>query len=238
MKKIKIFGISYNLEVETVEALERGRELFEKNDFNSSLNTFSSSQKNNKLKPFIFTLCGHLYHCLKDFELAINEYNKALKFYPANYAALYRMGMVYFSKNDVDNGVKYLKESLQNYPNIDTKYEDYLQNELFNIPKVVIIHNIGNFLGQLKQYDDCFKYIDEAINLFPEYSFAYLTKGLIHILIGNKEKASRYIRKAHELGNTKAYIYLCNIQTDYDELIVKSNYNPLNIVNNKEQNKP
>jgi tetratricopeptide (TPR) repeat protein len=84
------------------------------------------------------------------------------------------------------------------------RYPDPLQVELKKqISKIKGVTEEKIFLGNGS---------DEAIDLAPEYADGYLLLGLLQKEKGNKEEAIKNLKKAQELGDTRAEEYLKKIK--------------------------
>jgi predicted negative regulator of RcsB-dependent stress response len=81
---------------------------------------------------------------------------------------------------------------------------DYGKNNILFVSKKVIAANLGNFLIQIKNYDEGFKYLDCAIKLDPKYSSPYMTKGLALVQIGKASEGIDFLKKAEQMGIAQA----------------------------------
>ena len=62
----------------------------------------------------------------------------------------------------------------------------------------------GNLLLRLKEPKAALESAEQSIALEPEYSDAYLIKGLAQIQLGDKKAGLETLNKANELGNEQA----------------------------------
>jgi tetratricopeptide (TPR) repeat protein len=72
------------------------------------------------------------------------------------------------------------------------------------VAKKLIAGNLGNFLSQVKRYEESFMYLDEAIKLDPNYPNPYLAKGLTLAQVGRVKEGISYLEKAEKLGIAQA----------------------------------
>jgi tetratricopeptide (TPR) repeat protein len=138
---------------------------------------------------------------------AENDFRKALEIEKNQFIAAYRMGMVYFRKKDLITAIEWLNISFENCPDgelMKILENDYGKNNILFVSKKVIAANLGNFLIQIKNYDEGFKYLDCAIKLDPKYSSPYMTKGLALVQIGKASEGIDFLKKAEQMGIAQA----------------------------------
>lgn len=120
----------------------------------------------------------------KYYEIALEEFNEALKF-DADYAQAYNgLGMVYSTLRQDDKADANFKKSLQLDP---TKSE--AQN------------NYGTFLCSRGRYDESIPHFLEAVKnpLYPTPQFAYMNAGLCTLRKNDTTNAEAYLRKALQI---------------------------------------
>jgi len=100
---------------------------------------------------------GNVYEKQKKYELAIEQYQSALKLDSVNIDALNNLGVVYFKIGDVDRAIASVKYSLE----LNPKSKDgYL--------------NLGTFYKQLNQRSESMQYFKHGMELAPnDLRFAY-----------------------------------------------------------------
>ncbi len=144
--------------------------------------------------------------CGNDFE-AEKDFRKVLEIERNQFTAAYRLGMVFFRKKDLFSAIEWLNISFENCPDGESMHimeRAYGKNNILFVSKKVVAANLGNFLIQIKEYDEGFKYLDYAIDLDPKYSSPYMTKGLALLQIGKSSEGMNFLKKAESLGVTQA----------------------------------
>jgi tetratricopeptide (TPR) repeat protein len=131
---------------------------------------------------------------------AEKDFRKTLDILPNDFVAAYRLGMVFFRKKDFENAIKWLKLSYDNAPGNDLEHIGLGKNNILFVAKKLIAGNLGNFLTQVKKYDEGFVYLDAAIKLDPNYPNPYMTKGLALAQTGKVKEGISYLEKAEKLG--------------------------------------
>ncbi len=66
----------------------------------------------------------------------------------------------------------------------------------------------GISYGQLEQYDKAIPLIDKAIKMEPQNGLFIYGRGRVHLLAGNREKAMADFKKAAELDDEDAQVYM------------------------------
>ncbi len=67
-----------------------------------------------------------------------------------------------------------------------------------------IQYNMALCYSRLRRRKKALVYLDRAENIESEFGGIYLTRGHIHLILGNKELAKKDLKKAKSLGSTKA----------------------------------
>jgi tetratricopeptide (TPR) repeat protein len=184
---------------------------------------------------------GTVYEDMGDDSSAKNDFEKAIKLDPNNAVALFRLGMLYQRRKDLNSAVVYLQKAYDCSPTYDDLMGNLYNNILF-VHKRVVASNLGNFLTQLGRVDEGMKYIDEVISNCPNYAYPYFVKA---ITLSNKEEneqALQYAQKAAQLGHAQGYALIEHIRSKltttkeqdclhdkYALMVKKSMFNPFKI---------
>ncbi|MCD6111981.1 MAG: hypothetical protein J7J86_01795, partial [Bacteroidales bacterium] len=152
---------------------------------------------------------GTVYEDMGNDEAAERDFRKNLELLPDSYVGAYRLGMFYFRKNDFENAIKWLETSYNNIPDVnipDVNMEGLGlgKNNIIFVPKKVIVGNLGNFLTQVRRFEEGIRYLDEAIEIDPNYSNPYMAKGMAYAQMGQLRKGIPFLQKAAQLGNPQA----------------------------------
>lgn len=190
--------------VQSLQLSDLAIDMYNKRDFNKSILYLSQAIDIDSDNPMLFIMRGTVYEDLSDDSLAKLDFDKAYKFSPDNYLVLYRLGMFYFRKQNFHEAVKYLKLSYKNC----VEFNGLGSNNLLYVEKKIICANLGNFLIQLNQIEEAFRYLDEAIALDKNYPNPYMSKGMALIQLGAHNEGIQHLKIAANLGNPQARMAL------------------------------
>ena len=165
---------------------------------------------NDKLPEGHVAMGDYYYHGILNYELALNEYRKALELNPNHIDAINGIAFVLRRQGKMDETIEYLKKTFELNP------RDY--QTLFSL---------GETYSLLRQYKTGIQFLDKANLLAPEAIIPYNTKAMSFLLEdGDTKKAREVVLKAleskiglddHSFINT---LYLCNIfDGDYTEAL-------------------
>ena len=156
---------------------------------------------NDKLPEGHVAMGDYYYHGILNYELALNEYRKALELNPNHIDAINGIAFVLRRQGKMDETIEYLKKTFELNP------RDY--QTLFSL---------GETYSLVRQYKTGIQFLDKANLLAPETIIPYNTKAESFLLEnGDTKKAREVILKAleskiglddHSFINT---LYLCNI---------------------------
>jgi tetratricopeptide (TPR) repeat protein len=175
-------------------------------NYTEALNNFDKAILLMPSNHMFYSMRGNVYEDMGDTESAENDYRKSLEIESDNYLAAYRLGMLYFSKKDFENAIKWLKISNNKSDGTDglEKSLGITKQNLMFVSKKVKVGNLGNFLTQVGQFKEGIKYLDEAIKLDPNYINPYMTKGMAYAQMGQPRKGILFLQKALQLGHHPA----------------------------------
>jgi tetratricopeptide (TPR) repeat protein len=199
---------------------------------------------------------GDAEYRIKEFDTAMDYYNKSLHYAPKYAPTYFKVANVYLKLQDIDKAIESLKIGLS----YDSSYAKihlmlgklYKKKDKIKLAKISInsaININSNYtkayfeLGQIyfneNNYDFAIKEYKNAINSDSTYKRAYLTLGLCEMIIKNYDNAELYYSKAFSLDDKyiDAYYRLSevyNLQQRYKEakemakkaIYIKQNYAP------------
>ena len=236
-EKMNFLGKEYEVNPDALVFSQRGLDNYQIKNYPAAIADFTKAINAQPGNQNFYTMRGTTYEDMGNDTEAAKDFSKTLEIYPTDFMAAYRLGMVYFRKKDFENAVKWLKVAHKNSPEGDLSHLGIGNNNMMFVHKKIIAHNLGNFLTQLKRYDEGFQYLDEAIRLDPNYSNPHMTKGLVLFQIGKQQEAIVCLKKAAELGDPKAPEVLQMLNQVSGSSQKSTSSNPLNIVNDPQLNR-
>jgi len=174
-----------------------------------------------KLKPDFqeaYYNLGITYGDKGEYDKAIEYLNKSLYLKPNDFDTYYHIGIAYLEKDNYDKAIEYLNKATQLKPdniktleilgiayahigNIDKSVEHFNKA----IPEFHIeLNNLGNTKLESGEYDVAIELFNRAIQIKPYYSEAYYGLGLAYEKKGHSSKSKKSMKKAKELGCSKA----------------------------------
>lgn len=203
-EKINFLGKDYEINPDAMVYSQQGLEKHQAKDYPGAVIAFTKAINAQPVNQNFYTMRGTAYEDSKNDLEAEKDFRKALELEPTNFLASYRLGMVYFRKKDFETAIKWLKNSYNNHPALDHGGVNLGNNNINFVAKKLVAANLGNFLTQVKKFDEGFKYLDEAIKLDPNYHNPYYVKGMALAQVGKPAEGIPYVKKAMQLGNPNA----------------------------------
>lgn len=134
-------------------------------------------------EPQQHLLSGHKLFKSKQFDEAIEEYNKAIEFRPSDHEAYYWRGRAYSEKGGRDKAIEDFKKTIELNPSYTRAYE-----------------SMGWLYTQMAKWDESIRYFDKAIELSPKNGWAYYNRGRCYYNKGDLKMALEDSKKACDLG--------------------------------------
>ncbi len=203
-EKVNILGKEYEINPEAMIFSQQGLDKYSRQDYRGAIDAFSKAIIVLPENQNFYLMRGTSYEDMGDDLSAGKDFRKALELEPTGCVAAYRLGMVYFRKKDFETAVTWLKKSINNAPEGNLEHIGIGKNNIIFVAKKVIACNLGNFLTQLKRFEEGVKYLDIAINEDPNYPNPYLPKGLALVQMGRNTEGMKCLEKADELGVSQA----------------------------------
>jgi tetratricopeptide (TPR) repeat protein len=203
-EKINVLGKEIEIIPDAMVYSQFGLDKYEQKDYLGAVNEFTKAINAQPNNQNFYTMRGTAYEDLKNDLNAEKDFRKTLELNETDFVAAYRLGMIYFRRKDIENAVKWLRISHKNAPDVDLSSVGVTNNNIIFVHKKIIAGNLGNFLTQVRNFEEGFKYLDEAIELDPKYHNPYMAKGMAYAQMGKPEKGIPYLKKALELGNKEA----------------------------------
>ena len=229
-KSIEIFDKILNNEKEKnneLALLRKGDALFMKNNFKEALELYENVLKLNENNEEALIGAGICERKLFKLDEAINYYDRVLKINNNNENVLYNKAIALSLKgnnqdsNDLLTKAKSIKDSEdilyafelnnlndKNYSKVNEEFDPYIKENkqitnpgLYNIKAQSLLHE--------EKYDEALKYIEQALELNPNYTYAINTKANILDKTGKKDEALLLYQKAAE-GEQDNIIFLLN----------------------------
>lgn len=130
---------------------------------------------------YLLYLKAKNYFNKKEYELAINIYNKIVNEDPYYRSALVNLAVCYYQKGNTEKGINMLDELLVERPNY---YWALCERAKINL--------------ELEKFETAEKDIDKALKLKPNHPLAYKLKGDLKLLQDQKRNACFYYQAAEE----------------------------------------
>lgn len=236
-EKMNILGKEVEINVEALVFFQLGVDNYERQNYAGAIADFTKAINAQPNNQHYYTMRGTAYEDMSNDTEAEKDFRKSLDLSPKNSTAAYRLGMLYLRKQDFESAVKWLKVAHENSIEMGLEYIGVTNNNILFVHKKIISVNLGSLLTQLKRYDEGFKYIDEAINLDPNYSNPHMAKGLALVQMGQHDEGYKYIQKASELGDPKAPAVLQMLNGLLGNSKKSHSANPLNIIDDPQLNR-
>lgn len=205
---------STDMNVEALGFSQYGLKNYKQQNYVDAIADFTKAVNAQPTNQNFYIWRGTAYEDMGNDSEAAKNFTKALQLSPEDYLAAFRLGMVYFRKQQFENAVNYLKVAFDNYP--DLLLSQHIQlgsNNILFVHKKIIAGNLGNFLVQLSRYEEGIKYLSEAIKIDPQYPNPIFAKGFALVQMGKPKEGILYIKKAAELGFPQAGMMLNQMRT-------------------------
>jgi Flp pilus assembly protein TadD len=199
-EKINFGGKEIQINADAMVFSQRALDAYGTKEYEKSIVNFNNAITAHPSNQNFYTMRGTVYEDMGNDYEAEKDFRKSLELQPNNFLAAYRLGMVFFRKKDFNSAIKWLKLSYDNAPDMDFDPIGMGKNNILYVAKKLIAGNLGNFLTQVKKYNESFEYLDEAIRLDPNYPNPYMAKGLALAQIGEVQEGIKYLEKAENLG--------------------------------------
>lgn len=203
-EKMNILGKEVEINADAMVFSQRGLDNYQQQNYSGAVTDFTKAINAQPSNQNFYTMRGTAYEDMGNDTEAAKDFSKTLELHPGDFVAAYRLGMVYFRKKDFENAVKWLKVAFDNSPDADLSHIGIGNNNILFVHKKIISGNLGNFLTQLKRFEEGFKYLDEAIRIDPQYANPYMAKGMAYAQMGKPKEGIPYLKKAMQLGNPQA----------------------------------
>jgi tetratricopeptide (TPR) repeat protein len=133
--------------------------------------------------PSTYNNRGNLYQNLHQFELALDDYNAALKINPRFTEAHYNKGNCYKELNDFKKAIECYQEAIKTNPKYYTAYT-----------------NMGLCYQQLQNFKDAITSFDKAIEINPNYYAPYNNRGFAKHVMMDLDGSIADFKKSIELA--------------------------------------
>ena len=167
---------------------------------------------------------GVAYHELKQYERAIEDFNKAIELDPNLADGYYNRGFTYHELKQYERAIEDYNKAIELNPKYAVAYnnrglaygelkeheraiEDYNKAIELDPNLADAYNNRGGAYGRLKQYEKAIEDFSKAIELNPKYAGAYYNRGVAYREIKEHERAIEDYNKAIELNPKDADAY-------------------------------
>ena len=236
--------------------------LIHKKEINTAIESFQYCIENNYRMDESLVFVGDCYLEQKEYDKAIQQFNKAIELDRRNVDAFFGRALCEGKKGQHMEAIQDYKQALKYEGLVETDYATIYNNiaweyrliEKYNeakpyIDKALLKNHMKDYIWgtnaeiayHLGDYSTCLTSENNAITINKDredvLKGSYYYRGLAKLQLNNKVGGIADLRKAKDLGETKADSVLSILQKDsgsyssiaYQERIIK---NPLNIKNN------
>jgi len=198
-----------------------GNDDWRSDEYNENIHLLDKTIQSSKKNSDTFFNRGILYELLKNYNQAIEDYDRAIKMDGRNILAYFSRANTMIKRVDFIrmpgllpepttlniNGTKAdadapKEEKILDYEDIIKDYESIL----YMNPRFIFAwFNMANTKVKKKDYLGAINDYSKAIELEPDFAEAYFNRGLTRIYLEDLEGGSLDLSKAGELGLTEAY---------------------------------
>lgn len=167
--------------------------------------------------PPFYYLRGNAREDVQNWSGAQSDYDEYLERQPRQHNGWFRKGLCYQQNEKFEDAVECYDKSEQLYSRQETDFDEILEEmdkdrrSYFVIEKEQILNNRANAKINLGNIQGGLRDAEKAIEVNPDYSKAYITKGLAALQNGHKRKAQQSLESAAELGNVQAKAILTQL---------------------------
>ena len=183
-----------------------------------------SKEKDLKDDEYIFNLLGSAYHHKKEYDKAIEAYEKAVSINPKKDEAYYNMGNAYDDKKEYDKAIEAYVKAVSINPKKDGAYnnmgnayshkkeydkaiEAYVKAVSINPKNDEAYYNMGNAYSHKKEYDKAIEAYVKAVSINPKKDGAYYGMGIAYRHKKEYDKAIEAYEKAVSINPKKDDAY-------------------------------
>ena len=213
------------------QKLEEGNKLYFAGDYNGFIKLYDESLNlNANYTENYYYSRGVAYKHIEQYELAIQEYKKAIEFH-SNDSVVYNSRANAYNKlkkykqdiQDIEEAIQFNSNDAETYYNLGSIYKDFEQYEpaIRNYTKAIELNsnyldaynNRGLIYKNLGQYDSAIEDFNKVIQLEPNNDYAYVNRGNSYSILKQYEQAIDDYNKAIELNPNVSfnYYYLGNV---------------------------
>ncbi|WP_417859450.1 tetratricopeptide repeat protein [Xanthomarina gelatinilytica] len=203
-EKLNIGGKEIEINADAMVYSQMALDAYKVQNYTDAIVNFDKAINAQPNNQNFYTMRGTVYEDMGNDVAAERDFRKNLELSPNSYIGAYRLGMVYFRKKDFENAINWLKKSYNNLPDGDLEGMGLGKQNIMFVAKKVVIGNLGNFLTQVKRFEEGIKYLDEAIEIDPNYPNPYMAKGMAYAQMGEPRKGIPFLQKAAKLGIPQA----------------------------------
>ncbi|MEK6783296.1 MAG: tetratricopeptide repeat protein [Bacteroidota bacterium] len=147
---------------------------------------------------------------LQDYRGAIVDYNKAIKFAPNHAPSYYKRGLAKSNLQDHRGAIADYNKAIEKmkwhgafFEHRPDFSEDFIERKIVESADVISARGLAK--SALQDYRGAIEDFNKAIELNPDDSKPYFSRGLAKLKIGQKDSGCLDFSKSGELGNETAY---------------------------------
>ena len=224
----KVVGFS-NMQEPPQNQVQSVINLFTQGLFKNALVEVAQIQRIFPNSVLLYNICGAIYTELEQFDLAIENYKKALLIKPDHADAFCNIAIAEQKKGNLDSAIKGYKKAIEINPVHATAYYNMgvthkakgdLETAINYYVKAIEIQpsyaeayfNMGNALEETGEVDKAIECYKQALRIKPDYAKSYFNIGNALRKKGEADKAIDSYKKALEIkpDYAEAYSYIGN----------------------------
>jgi len=173
------------------------------------------------------------YQKIGNYDLAIENYHKAINKEPENAKIYNALAICYYCKKDYESAIMIYEEAVKIRPDYamafnnlgliysdirkyDKSIENYLKAIEIYPEYATAYNNLGNIFCKMYKYAEAVDFFEKAIELKPDYADAYSNTGIALHSLEKYDEAIKFFEKAVELNPNNPETYN-NLGNSYNE---------------------
>jgi len=203
--------------------LKHGKACFQLMEYKEAISDYSKILNIDDTRIDVYELRAQVYYNIDNFQDAINDNYAILKIEQNNITALYHIGLIYYTTNDITKSQEYLNKINEISVSSKTLADkiNSLKNKI-NIKNAEIFEEKGDKYGYNKNTNEAIDAYTKAINFTPNKSKLYFKRCYLYIAENNHNNAYvdlsnilKYSSEEYEIFFANGFI--CYFKNEYNK---------------------